>query len=563
MHGATTNKTQIEPSLAMAISMHAKPGVYALLLGSGISRPAGIPTGWDVVLDLIGKLSNPPGSIPVKDRSKWYEEEYGKEPEYSALLHAIAKQPAERTDLLNKYFEPVPDFANPEQGKPTKAHKAIAKLVSKGFIRVIVSTNFDRLMESALRAEGVEPVVISRSSEILTVPPLQHNRCTLIKVHGDYKHTDLKNSPDELSVYEPEWEPFLERIFTEYGLIICGWSGLCDDALRSILMRKDPLRSSRLYSTYWCSMGEIKSEGGEVITVRRAQEVRISNADFLFEQLEETISALEDLSANGQSITANVVRQRVKNYLFDATAGAKFHDFVLTEMTKILKNLPPWETMRKANPEQRKTIDDTMENAWTLMSTASYWSTFGKLRSTECGDVWTKVGKMFWANSDYSESLYPLASLLYCAGIGAVSVRNFDIVNQIKSVLNLEHLGAALVWLQNGERGLRNSFLSKELQVTLRPFYSDTIPDSFDFVAAFNEFDYLLSLAICAHFNEVEDGISGRHVPLGQGYIWSKVAPQVQQNFLDQRESYPALTFVGNYQQFQLAKKRYDTLAFN
>lgn len=41
-----------DPLLKLAFSLEASPGVYALLLGSGLSRDAGIPAGWDIVLDL-------------------------------------------------------------------------------------------------------------------------------------------------------------------------------------------------------------------------------------------------------------------------------------------------------------------------------------------------------------------------------------------------------------------------------------------------------------------------------------------------------------------------------
>ena len=37
--------------------MHSNPGAYAALVGSGVSVGAGIPTGWQVVLDLISKLA--------------------------------------------------------------------------------------------------------------------------------------------------------------------------------------------------------------------------------------------------------------------------------------------------------------------------------------------------------------------------------------------------------------------------------------------------------------------------------------------------------------------------
>ena len=46
----------IDPILSLSFGMHSIKGAYALLLGSGVSRSAGIPTGWEVVLDLIRKL---------------------------------------------------------------------------------------------------------------------------------------------------------------------------------------------------------------------------------------------------------------------------------------------------------------------------------------------------------------------------------------------------------------------------------------------------------------------------------------------------------------------------
>jgi hypothetical protein len=40
----------IDPSTALAFSLFENKGVYALLLGSGLSRAAQIPTGWEITL---------------------------------------------------------------------------------------------------------------------------------------------------------------------------------------------------------------------------------------------------------------------------------------------------------------------------------------------------------------------------------------------------------------------------------------------------------------------------------------------------------------------------------
>jgi len=47
----------LDPTLALALGISAAPGTYALLAGSGISRAAQIPTGWEVVVDLIVKVA--------------------------------------------------------------------------------------------------------------------------------------------------------------------------------------------------------------------------------------------------------------------------------------------------------------------------------------------------------------------------------------------------------------------------------------------------------------------------------------------------------------------------
>ena len=55
----------IDPINSLAFSVHANRGVYALLLGSGVSRAAKIPTGWEITLDLIRRLAALSGESPA------------------------------------------------------------------------------------------------------------------------------------------------------------------------------------------------------------------------------------------------------------------------------------------------------------------------------------------------------------------------------------------------------------------------------------------------------------------------------------------------------------------
>src|SRR5213080_2544887 len=68
--------TMFDPLLTLALSMHSGKGIYALLLGSGVSRTSGIPTGWEIVLDLISKVAHLQEEQPT-DLVQWYVDRYG------------------------------------------------------------------------------------------------------------------------------------------------------------------------------------------------------------------------------------------------------------------------------------------------------------------------------------------------------------------------------------------------------------------------------------------------------------------------------------------------------
>ena len=153
----------IDPLLSLALAMQSNKGAHALLIGSGVSRSAGIPTGWEVVLDLIRTLAAMKRENCEPDPAAWYQKVFDDEPGYDKLLNAVAGLPAERSPLLKSYFEPTDEERERGLKIPTDAHKAIARLVAAGHIRVIITTNFDRLLEQSLQVLGIIPTVISTS----------------------------------------------------------------------------------------------------------------------------------------------------------------------------------------------------------------------------------------------------------------------------------------------------------------------------------------------------------------------------------------------------------------
>jgi SIR2-like protein len=294
----------LDPMVALSTSVHASPGVYALLLGSGVSTSVGISTGWQIVTDLVRRCavaSNPDKFDPVefsndaaRDPEAWWQKYGAGTPlGYSSLLAELAPTPAARHALLAGYFEPS-DVELDEQTKiPGLAHKAIAKLVSRGTIRVILTTNFDRLLERALEEEGVAPQVIHRTEQIDGATPLPHARVTVIKLHGDYADLDKRNTIDELSAYPPEVDQLLDRVLDEYGLIVSGWSGDWDVALVAALERC----RSRRYPLYWCAYASPSESARRLIDQHNGVVIGGVGADDFFRDLEARLDALDYLAS--------------------------------------------------------------------------------------------------------------------------------------------------------------------------------------------------------------------------------------------------------------------------
>jgi len=77
--------------------------VFAVLLGSGISTAAGVPTGWEVVQRLIrrvAKMEDVDLDQTGQSPDEWYAGAFGCEARYDKLLGQLASTDRLRRDLL-------------------------------------------------------------------------------------------------------------------------------------------------------------------------------------------------------------------------------------------------------------------------------------------------------------------------------------------------------------------------------------------------------------------------------------------------------------------------------
>ena len=423
----------IDPQQALSFAVASSPGVYALLIGSGVSRSAGIPTGWEIVLDLLGKLAAATGVPAGIDPETWYRQEYGSAPEYSTLIDDLAKEPAERQQLLRPYFEPNEDEREQELKQPTAAHRAIAQMVADGLIRVIVTTNFDRLIEVAIRDAGVEPTVLSTPEQVAGALPLIHVGCCVLKVHGDYMDPHILNTPFELSAYEAPVDQLLDQIFDQFGLIVCGWSAEWDEALRKAIVRAP----NRRFTTYWASRGALGAAAQRVIEHRRAQAIQIDDADSFFTGLQGTVASIVEFSRpHPLSTQASVAT--LKRYMVGAENHIRLADHV-DDAVRRLVSATGEEAFPLHGSVNQETFLNRVETFEYLSSTlvamgvvAGYWAEPRHFRDWDRAirqmyDIREVVGNPVWTGLRN----YPALLLMYGLGFGAVASGRLDFFAQL------------------------------------------------------------------------------------------------------------------------------------
>jgi hypothetical protein len=506
--------TLIDPLISLAFSVYSNKGVYALLLGSGVSRTAEIPTSWEIVTDLIRKLAKINGEDCEPDPALWYEEKHEEKPSYSRILNALADTSSERNQLLKAYFEPTDEER--EQGKkiPTEAHKAIAQLVAKGYIRVIITTNFDRLLERSLEEISLTPTVISTPDSAEGALPIAHSACTIIKVHGDYLDTRIKNTTEELAEYDPRINVILDQVFDEYGLIICGWSAEWDEALRAAILRS----KSRRFSTYFTIKGHLGEKANQLIQAKQANAIDIESADNLFQELHEKVLSLEDYNKS-HPLSSKLAVASEKRYILDDRYKIRLHDLVMQETEKAYLELKtkkfPIQGV-KFSPEELKkrvkTYESIIEILQALLITGCYWGldsqTYLWMQSMERIANIDKDGNglTVWINL----SDYPSLLLLYSCGIASIAAKNYDTLATILTKATVREYNEIVPMVLSikspkvMETDVGNILLGGEqkyyvpvrehLFAVLRDPLRDILPDDRKFESCFDRFEYLLAL---------------------------------------------------------------------
>jgi hypothetical protein len=500
----------------LAFSIYSNKGTYALLLGAGISRSSGIPSGWDIVIDLLKKLAALNGENEISDYEQWYKNKFGKAVDYSSLLGELVKTPTERVNLMKSYFEPTEEEAESHLKEPTKAHRAIAQMAKNGFLKVILTTNFDRLLEKALADVGITPQVICHEDDIEGAVPLVHSSLTIVKINGDYIDCRFRNTAEELDAYPPKLHTFLSRIFSEFGLITCGWSAAWDKGLTNIIRSIE----NRRYASYFTYVGKYPEALKELSDFRQGELLAIENADTFFYELNERIKALVDCDAE-HPLNKEIILARTKKYLASQQGNIAFSDLFEAEGQRAYDKI-----MEHAN--YNFTLDSSSFKSYTrlhqnaidtLIPMSILVVRWGKPKHFEAVmDILVKLAaNPVKPGKTYNTQTLPLhywaaVTLLYTTGIACVKYDRFSFLNALFHLMLPENTFSDTTsrkylldelhpcyWekeLLNQLNGTNyHTPLSTILSKQLQPYFQENIFTESEYIQSFCTFEYLLSLS--------------------------------------------------------------------
>ena len=544
----------IDPTDSLAFSIQANRGVYALLIGSGVSQAAQIPTGWDITLDLIRKLAVASGESAEPDPELWYREKYDEDPDYSKLIDGLAKTQTERQQLLRPYFEPSEQEREENAKQPTAAHKAIARLVAQGFVKVIITTNFDRLLEKALEEVDIEPSVLSSEDQVKGMVPLVHTQHCIVKLHGDYLDTRIRNTRSELSEYPVEINQLLDRIFDEFGLVVCGWSADWDIALRDALLRAP----SRRFTTYWAAYGQIKDEAQRLINHRRAQVIDIENADKFLGTVQEKVTSIEQFAQPHPLSTESAVAS-LKRYLLEPRYQIQLSDLIAESVERVVESVStPMFDVNSSEPDTEtvtarvRAYETACSTLLAMAATGGRWAEEGHF------DNWRRTlermatlplvsGKLMWLGLQR----YPATLVLYALGLGALSGNRLQLLGHLLSteISQADHatrtvsqllppnnifegfsqgFGSPLKAMQILE-GMekRHTPLSNWIQAAVWQYVSYTAYNSEQYDLAFDKLEILIALSYARHDDKKAEPWYRYWTPLGSFVYRSKIRERI------------------------------------
>ncbi len=412
-----------DATLDLAFALQRNPGAYALVIGAGVSTEAGMPSAWDVQVALLREVAAGLG-VRTDDVVGWWRSREGSDPRYDDLIERLAPSGNERQALLRGFFEPTARERDAGEKAPSAAHRSIARLVVTGRVRIVVTLNFDHLIETALLDAGVVPTVVSTPAEFTALPPLHAQSALVVHLHGEYTNpSSLLNTGDELSEYDPRTHDLMARIAAEYGLVFVGWSGVWDRALRDIVATNP----NRFYTSWWVNRSPLLKQAEDLRSLRGGLVIRDA-AQAALGRIADATDALAFTNARHPRAAAVAVAS-AKRALEGGHRAIGLHDELVSEFERLAADPALAASAARPRAEQTAVVEEAVRVLVPLVATTAYWG-------TPTTDAWWRDEIPGIATGD-GASTGAATVLLWAAGVATVAAKRLDLTHDLLTNLTI------------------------------------------------------------------------------------------------------------------------------
>ncbi len=240
---------------------------FCFILGAGASKSSGIPTGEEFAKKWLTKIEEDLGSPEFEQWLKNEKIDADNCASYYPLIFSkrFIKKKAGYGDLELEMLK----------AEPSLGYSFLAEIMAQGKHNIVITTNFDSLMEDALFIfTSNKPLIIGHSS-LANFINTQSKRPQIIKVHHDLLLSP-RNTETDTKEMDAALKKGLQEIFKYYTPVVIGYGGNDGGFM-------DILKGSLDGEIFWCYVGDElpKAEIQELVADKQGFFVPIDDFDQL------------------------------------------------------------------------------------------------------------------------------------------------------------------------------------------------------------------------------------------------------------------------------------------
>jgi hypothetical protein len=261
---------------------------------------------------------------------------------------------------------------------------------------------------------------------------LTHAGCVIVKLHGDYLDTRIRNIAAELAAYPDDLRLYLDRILDEFGLIVVGWSAEWDLALRDAIARCP----SRRFTTWWATRSHLGDHAKQIVAQRGAQVITINDADHFLEALEQKVLAIAEVD-RPHPLSAKVAVAELKRYLPDPMQQIRQHDLVFGEVAAAIDRAISATTNDAFDVGELRRRVAAYEAAFSIVrpmvAIGARWgrepdeAMWCEVVRRTCQVYHMTAGRITWIELQK----YPPMLTFYAVGLGAIAGGNYRLLKRL------------------------------------------------------------------------------------------------------------------------------------